>query len=189
MDGPVSELFHRIAPYAETTPPDLARIGESLVELSRDHDYLTDRIARIRDVSGSDGLHVPDEGPRLLLVHRNEGEMSPAHDHGVWVVLAPVLGIETHRRFRPRSPIDRAQLELVEEQALRPATYVTLMPPDDIHDHGHLTGRGDPAYVLILLGGNQFTRRRTEWDVADGQARTLEPGDRGRWVTSTPIPS
>jgi len=187
VDGPVRELFDRIAPFAVATPPDLARIGESLVELSRDHDYLTDRIGRIRDVSGPDGLHVPEDGVRLLLVHRNEGEMSPAHDHGVWVVLAPVLGIETHRRFRPRSPIDRAQLELVEEQALRPSTYVTLMPPDDIHDHGHLTGRGDPAYVLILLGGNQFTRRRTEWDLASGRSRTLEPGDRGRWVTSTPI--
>jgi hypothetical protein len=188
MDGPVRELLQSIAPYADLSAPDLPRVGDALVELTRDHDYLAARIARIRDVSGPDGLHVPAEGPRLLLVHRNEGEMSPVHDHGVWVALAPVVGIETHRRFRPM-PGDRERVELIEEQALGPATCITLMPPDDVHDHGHLVGRGDPAYVLILLGGDQFVRRRTEWDLASGRSRTLPPGDHGRWLSSTPIPS
>jgi len=187
VDSPVRELFDTIAPYADLAAPDLGRIGDALLDLSRDHDYLADRIARIRDVSGQERLHAPEEGPRLILVHRNEGEMSPVHDHGVWVALAPVVGIETHRRWRA-DPADRARIELAEDEALGPATVTTLMPPDDIHDHGHLTGRGDAAYVLILLGGNQFTRRRTEWDLASGRARTLEPGDEGRWVSDMPIP-
>jgi hypothetical protein len=101
MEGPVRDLLDGIAPYADLPAPDLTRIGDALVDFSNDHDYLTARIERIRDVSGPIGLHVPEEGPRLLLAHRNEGEMSPVHDHGVWVALAPVVGIETHRRFRP----------------------------------------------------------------------------------------
>ena len=29
--------------------------------------------------------------------------MSAIHDHGCWVVLAPVTGVETHRHFRARA--------------------------------------------------------------------------------------
>jgi predicted metal-dependent enzyme (double-stranded beta helix superfamily) len=191
VDGPVRELFSRIAPHADLAAPDLPRVADALIDLSRDLDYLTHAIERIGDASGQTALYKPDDGPRLTLVHRREGEMSPVHDHGVWVALAPVRGIETHRRFRrPRSDEpDPARLEVAAEEALRAATCVTLMPPDDIHDHGHVAGRGDAAYVLILLGGDQFTHRRTEWDLASGRHRTLEPGDRGRWLASMPLPS
>jgi predicted metal-dependent enzyme (double-stranded beta helix superfamily) len=187
VDGPVRELLARIAPAAHPSSPDLARVADALIDLARDHDYLTHRIERIGDVSGSTALHQPEEGPRLMLVHRREGEMSPVHDHGVWVALAPIRGIETHRRYRrPGADAIGGAIELAEDQALRPATCVTLLPPDDIHDHGHLLGRGEAAWVLILLGGNQYAQRRTEWDLASGTRRTLEPGDPGRWIASTP---
>jgi hypothetical protein len=75
---------------------------------------------------------------------------------------------------------------VTEELALGPATCVTLMPPDD---HGHLAGSGAAADVVILLGGDPFARRRTEWDLASGRSRSLEPGDRGRWLSSMPFPS
>ena len=189
VDGPVRELLARIAPVADAAAPDLARVADALIELARDHDYLSDRIARIGDVSGSSALHAPESGPRLMLVHRRAGEMSPVHDHGVWVALAPIRGIETHRRYRRMGPANHGggAIELAEDQALRPATCVTLMPPDDIHDHGHVLGRGEAAWVLILLGGNQYAHRRTEWDLASGGQRTLEPGDRGRWIASMPF--
>jgi hypothetical protein len=114
--------------------------------------------------------------------------MSPVHDHGVWVALAPVVGIETHRRFRPM-PGAREHVTVTEELALGPTTCVTLMPPDDIHDHGHLAGNGAAAHVVFLLGGDPFARRRTEWDLASGRSRSLEAGDRGRWLSSMPFPS
>jgi predicted metal-dependent enzyme (double-stranded beta helix superfamily) len=190
VDAPVRELLARIAPYADVSAPDLPRVADALIDLSTDRDYLTHAVERLGDTSGQVALHKPDDdGPRLLLVHRREGEMSPVHDHGVWVALAPVRGIETHRRYRRPDPDarDAVRLEVDEEQALRPATCVTLMPPDDIHDHGHLAGHGDAAYVLILLGGDQLARRRTEWDLASGRQRTLEPGIRGRWLASSPV--
>lgn len=140
------------------------------------------------DVNGAMSLHVPERGPRLFLVHRRTGQMGAVHDHGVWVALAAVTGVETHRRWRPRSADDRARIAIVEEQALEPGRCVTLLPPDDIHDHGHRLGVGKAAYLLILSGDDQFRQRRHEWDPMSGRVRTLEPGERGRWLASEPFP-
>lgn len=188
LDAPLRALFERIEPHADLAAPDLAAIGSALVDLAGDHDYLVPAIERMGDVSMPVGLHVPERGPRLFLVHRREGEMGAVHDHRVWVALAPVVGIETHRRWRPLTAEDRSRIEMAEELGLGPASYVALQPPDDIHDHGHLTGRGDAAYVLILLGDDQFRYRRNEWDPPTGRHRVLEPGDRGRWLASDPWP-
>ena len=62
------------------------------------------------------------------------------------------------------------------------------MPPDDIHDHGHLVGNGTPAYVLILTGDDQTRFERHEWDPATGRHRVLPPGELGRWLASDPWP-
>ncbi|CAN5845764.1 hypothetical protein BH23CHL8_BH23CHL8_21320 [soil metagenome] len=188
MDAPLRELFERVGPHADLAHPDLPTIAAALLDLAADHDYLAPVIARMADVSGAQPLHMPPSGPRLSLVHRKAGQMSAVHDHGVWVALAPVVGIETHRRYRPLTPSDRATLRVAEDQPLGPAECVTLQPPDDIHDHGHLTGRGDAAWVLILLGDDQFQRRRSEWDPTTGRRRALEPGDQGRWLASEPFP-
>ena len=129
VDGPVRELLARIAPHADQAAPDLARVADALIDLAKDHDYLTHQIERVGDVSGATALHAPEDGPRLMLVHRLAGEMSPVHDHGVWVALAPIRGIETHRRYRRQGPVDAVggAIELAEDQALRPATCVTLI--------------------------------------------------------------
>lgn len=110
--------------------------------------------------------------------------MGAIHDHAVWVAVAPIVGIETHRHYRVHGMAERARLELVEDRALAPSEVVTLLPPDDLHDHGHLVGRGVAAFVLILTGDDQLRYRRNEWDLATGRHRVLEPGVRGRWLDS-----
>jgi predicted metal-dependent enzyme (double-stranded beta helix superfamily) len=125
----------------------------------------------------------------LTLVHRPEGEMSAVHSHGTWVAISPIVGVETHRRWRIVGDGGGApRIELAEDLALEAAQAATLLPPDDIHDHGHLVGRGSPAYALILLGDDQTRFTRTEWDLTTGQSRTLVPGDGGRWLASEPMP-
>jgi hypothetical protein len=115
--------------------------------------------------------------------------MGAAHDHGCWVGLAPVTGIETHRRFRRiASTQELARLELVSDQALGPGEVVTMLAPDDIHAHGHQPGRGEAAYVLIMTGDDQRVNRRTEWDAATSRSRVLQPGDGGRWLETQPFP-
>ena len=53
-----------------------------------------------------------------MLVHRGDGQMSAIHDHGCWVALAPVTGVETHRHFRTHvSGPEMARLELATELA------------------------------------------------------------------------
>lgn len=188
-DAPVRVLFERIAGPAAGAPPDLAAIGAALGDLARDVDYLASWVARLGDVSGALPIHAPERGPRLMLVHRREGEMGTIHDHATWVAITPIVGLEMHRRYRIVGDGTAAHPEVAETLALGPSDLATLLPPDDLHDHGHLAGHGTPAYVLIMTGDDQRRFRRNEWDLATGRHRTLEPGDGGRWLASQPMPS
>ena len=113
--------------------------------------------------------------------------MGAVHDHRVWVALATVAGLETHRRYR-RPAVASEAPTLAEETVVAAREAVTLVPPDDIHDHGHVHGRGDPAYCLILTGDDQRRYERNEWDLATGRHRLLVPGDGGRWIATEPMP-
>jgi predicted metal-dependent enzyme (double-stranded beta helix superfamily) len=189
LDAPVRALVERVA-AADGPAPDLEAIGAALVELARDIDYLGPWVARLGGRSGALPIHDPDTGPRLTLVHRTEGQMSAVHDHGVWVAIAPITGLETHRRWRVDRPVGaHPTIELAEQLDLVGGTVATLLPPDDVHDHGHLVGRGSPAHVLVLLGDRQTRHARNEWDLATGRHRVLVPGDGGRWIASEPFPA
>jgi predicted metal-dependent enzyme (double-stranded beta helix superfamily) len=190
LDPPVRQLLERIAGPAASATPDLPAIGAALTDLAADTDYLAAWIQRLDGRTGALPIHAPDRGPRLTLVHRLEGQMSAVHDHGTWVAISPIRGTETHRRWR-RLEADRSspRIELAEDRGLVRAEVATLLPPDDVHDHGHLVGRGDPAYILILLGDAQVRYRRNEWDLATGRHRILEPGDGGRWIATEPWPA
>ena len=187
---PLAGLFERIAAPAAQGTPDLVAIGAALAELAADADFLGGWIARLGDRSGGLPIHAPERGPRLTLVHRPEGAMSAVHSHGTWVAISPIAGVETHRRWRVIRDADPApRIELAEDRALAATDVATLLPPDDVHDHGHLVGRGAPAHVLILLGDDQTRFERREWDLATGRHRILRPGDGGRWLASEPWPA
>ncbi len=188
MDAPIRRLFERIAPALGPATPDLSAVADAMIELAADQDYLVHHIRRLGDASRATAIHAPDRGPRLMLVHRGAGQMGAIHDHGCWVGLAPITGVETHRHFRSRLGADAiARLELATEQAVAPGQAVTMLAPNDIHSHGHVAGSGEPAYVLIMTGDNQRVFRRTEWDTPTGRPRVLEPGDGGRWIDSEPF--
>lgn len=187
LDAPIRRLFERTAAAVAVDIPDLPGIGAALAELAADTDYLTRWAAQLGDRSGFLPMHVPPRGPRLILVRRSEDHMSAVHDHGTWVAMSPVSGLETHRHYRRPAGPD-ASPEIVEVRSLGPADAATLLPPDDVHDHGHLAGHGAPAHVLILLGDDQTRFERNEWDPVNGRHRILRPGDPGRWVSSDPWP-
>jgi predicted metal-dependent enzyme (double-stranded beta helix superfamily) len=188
LDAPLRSLFERVA-AAEGPTPDLQAIGAALIDLARDMDYLGPWVARLGDRSGAIPIHDPAEGPRVTLVHRTEGQMSAVHDHGTWVAIAPITGLETHRRWRVHRRDGAAPtIELEEQLDLTGGQVATLLPPDDVHDHGHLAGHGSPAHTLVLLGDLQTRNTRNEWDLATGRHRVLVPGDGGRWIASEPFP-
>jgi predicted metal-dependent enzyme (double-stranded beta helix superfamily) len=189
LDEPVRLLLAAIPALTAAGSPDLAAIGAALVRLAGESDYLARWVERLGDVNGSLAIHAPARGPRLSIVHRREGQMGAVHDHGTWVALAPIVGLETHRRYRVVGAGTSARPEVAETHEVAPKASVTLLPPDDLHDHGHVTGRGSPAYVLILTGDDQAQFTRNEWDVATGRHRLLLPGDRGRWLASDPMPA
>ena len=123
--------------------------------LATDLDYVMRWVERMGDTNGGVPIHAPTRGPRLSIVHRPEGEMGAIHDHGTWVAISPIVGLETHRRYRIRGDGASARPEVAETLYLEPTQMATLLPPDDIHDHGHLSGHGTPAYVLIMTGDDQ----------------------------------
>lgn len=188
LDGPVRTLFERIAGPAAARNPDLASIGAALVDLATDLGYLARWVERLGDESGALPIHAPARGPRLMIVHRREGQMGAVHDHATWVAVSPIIGLETHRRYRIVGDGPRARPEVNEELALEPLDIATLLPPHDLHDHGHLAGHGRPAYVLIMTGDDQTRFERNEWDLATGRHRILRPGDAGRWLATQPMP-
>ncbi len=187
LDAPLRALFETVAVADVPGAPDLSAIGRAMVALARDHDHLLPHIAELGGHSSLIRLHAPGRGPRLMLVHRTEGQMSAIHDHGCWVALAPVVGVETHRRYRVVGSGEQARLERISEQAVRHGDSATILPPDDLHDHGHLVSQGDAAYVLIMTGDDQTRYVRQEWDLATGRGKVLAPGERGRWVSSEPF--
>jgi predicted metal-dependent enzyme (double-stranded beta helix superfamily) len=189
LDEPVRALFERIAEPEARTTPDLHAIGVALSTLASDTDYLASCVARLGGHSGAMPIHAPERGPRLMIVHRGEGEMSAVHDHGTWVAISPIVGLETHRRWRViREDGWAPRIELEDDAGLAATEVATMLPPDDVHDHGHLVGRGAPAHVLILLGDDQTRFVRNEWDLATGRHRVLAVGNGGRWLASEPFP-
>jgi predicted metal-dependent enzyme (double-stranded beta helix superfamily) len=162
--------------------PDMAEVGRLLLELAAEEDYFAPLIARMP--AGSPGVHWlarPERGPRLVLVHRPDGVMAYTHSHGCWVGIAPVRGVETHQHWNVvRHPGGRAEMSLADERALHRGDVVTLVPPDDVHNHGHVRGSGPTPYSLILLGDDMLLFEREEYDPDRGRWRGLAAGDPGR---------
>jgi hypothetical protein len=147
-----------------------------------DEEFFSPLIAQLPSGSpGSRWLIRPGRGPRLVLVHRPEGVMGYTHSHRCWVGIAPVLGVETHQRWDAvRQAGGRAELRLADERALVRGDAATLVPPRDVHNHGHVPGSGPSPYSLILLGDDMLLFDREEYDPERGTWRALAPGDPGR---------
>jgi len=158
------------------------QVGRILVELAGDEEFFGPLIAQLPSGSpGSRWLIRPERGPRLVLVHRPEGVMGYTHSHRYWVGIAPVRGVETHQRWDAvRHAGGQAELSLADERALLHGDVATLVPPRDVHNHGHVAGSGPSPYSLILLGDDMLLFDREEYDPERGAWRELAPGDPGR---------
>jgi hypothetical protein len=162
--------------------PDMDKVGRLLVELAADEEYFAPLIAQIPAESARvQWLIQPERGPRLVLVHRPEGVMAYTHSHQCWVAITPVCGVETHQHWSAVRHADgRAELTLAGERALHRGDVVTLVPPGDVHNHGHVLGTGPSPYSLVLLGDDMLLFDREEYDPDQGSWRGLAPGDPGR---------
>jgi predicted metal-dependent enzyme (double-stranded beta helix superfamily) len=161
---------------------DMSKVGQLMVELAADEDYLGPLVTAMPpQSSGGTWLIRPERGPRLVLFHRPEGVMSYTHSHSCWLAMAPVRGVETHQHWHARCHADgSADLHLKDSRALQRGQVVTLVPPGDIHSHGHTAGTGPSPYSLILLGDNQVALERKEYDLQTKRWRDLPAGDPGQ---------
>jgi hypothetical protein len=180
-----SPLRHFLAQLDELSSgvvPEMDKVGRALMDLAADEENFAPLIAQIPvGAPGVRWLVQPERGPRLVLVHRPEGVMAYTHSHRCWVAIAPVRGVETHQHWHAvRHPGGRAELSLTDERALRRGDVATLVPPDDVHNHGHVAGSGPSPYSLILLGDDMLLFDREEYDPERGTWQALAPGDPGR---------
>lgn len=177
MDAPIREFFEKIDGLR-----DPAAIAKVLAELASNSDYFETLVAPIDpDEMGGIPLHVPERGARMFLMHRPRGVMSYVHSHGTWAAVAPVRGVETHRRYEVVEEIapGRARLIVADERRLEPGDSAVVVPPEDIHSHGHVGGPDETPYTLIVTGDDQLKFARREYDAAAGTYRDLPPGDFG----------
>ena len=180
--SPVRHFLAQLDELRSSGHPDMGTVGRLLVELASDGEFFAPLIAEIPAESpGVHWLATPDRGPRLVLVHRPEGVMAYTHTHRCWVAITPVRGVETHQHWNAvRHAGGRAELSLADQRALHRGDVVTLVPPDDVHNHGHVLGSGPSPYSLILLGDDMLLFEREEYDPDRGMWRPLAPGDPGR---------
>ena len=183
LDAPLRALFEVVAVADRPGAPDLAAIGRAMVTLARDHDHL---LPRDRG-AGRHERHAPaprpgarpaaDAGPPHARARSARSTTtaagSPWRPSWAWRRTACIASsAAASRRGWSGSPSRRSTT----------ATAATIVPPNDLHDHGHLVGQGDAAYVLIMTGDDQNRFVRQEWDLATGRHKVLPVGERGRWV-------
>ena len=182
MPSPLRRFMAQLDELCSGKVPEMDEVGRLLVELTADEEYFAPLISALPSESpGAHWLVKPERGPRLVLVHRPEGVMAYTHSHRCWVGIAPVRGVETHQCWDVvRHEAGRAELSLTDERALRRGDVATLVPPRDVHNHGHVAGTGPSPYSLILLGDDMLLFEREEYDPERGTWQRLPPGDPGR---------
>ena len=182
LASPLRRFLEQMDGLHSAGVPDMAEVGRILAGLAADEEFFGPLIAEIPAQSpGGTWLIRPERGPRLVLFHRPEGMMAYTHSHHCWVAIAPVRGVETHQRWDAvRHAGGQAELSLADERALLHGDVATLVPPRDVHNHGHVAGSGPSPYSLILLGDDMLRFDREEYDPERGTWRELAPGDPGR---------
>jgi predicted metal-dependent enzyme (double-stranded beta helix superfamily) len=180
--SPPLHFLTQLAELRSADIVDMDEVGRLLVELAADEEYLGPLIEAIPPQrAGGKWLLKPERGPRLVLFHRPAGVMAYTHSHHCWVAVAPVRGVETHQRWDAvRHEDGRAELRLADDRTMQRGDVATLVPPGDVHNHGHVLGTGPSPYSLILLGDDMYRYERKEYDPRQGTWRKLEPGDPGR---------
>lgn len=182
LAGPLRHFENQLNELRSADVLDMGKVGRLLVELAADEEFFAPLIADIPAAAPGDRWLIrPERGPRLVLVHRPDGVMGYTHSHHCWVGIAPVRGVETHQRWHAVCHRGgQADLRLTEERALVRGDAATLVPPRDVHNHGHVPGTGASPYSLILLGDDMLLFDREEYDVQTGTWKALAAGDPGR---------
>ncbi|MFV9506882.1 MAG: hypothetical protein AB4911_20210 [Oscillochloridaceae bacterium umkhey_bin13] len=171
---PVAEALHSLEP--------------AFVSLLADPSWLPEEFMRPASEGGMGG------GIATWLIYRSassdlslfalvvpSGSATPVHDHLAWGLVGLYTGEQDERVYRRLHPAnghdhgDHAELELTQQNHLRPGDFYLLMPPEgDIHSVATISR--EPSVSIHLLGNDTGCVWRHAYDPEAGTVRDFRSG-------------
>jgi predicted metal-dependent enzyme (double-stranded beta helix superfamily) len=139
----IADVRRALAEHADV-PASLAALRPRFAALLADQEWLPESFAAPYAASGMGGgigtwliFRAGDRSLSLFSLVVPPGAATPVHDHLAWGFVGLYRGEQAetmYRRTDDGSQSDRATLEIVQVNALRPGDFYTLLPPEgDIH--------------------------------------------------------
>lgn len=173
-EQPVAEALHSLEP--------------AFVSLLADHSWLPEEFMRPAPKGGMGG------GIATWLIYRSAnsdlslfalvvpaGSATPVHDHLAWGLVGLYSGEQDERVYRRVAPTnghhhaDHAELELTQQNHLRPGDFYLLMPPEgDIHSVATISR--EPSVSIHLLGNDTGCIWRHAYDPEKSTMREFRSG-------------
>jgi hypothetical protein len=182
LDSPVRSLLEEVL-SSSTPQPNLVRIRPGACRLRARHGLPRAPHGETRTRPASFGqrelARTADDEPVLLLVHRPEGVMSKCTPTAFgWrspPLPAPKPTASSKSAAEPRRCCRPPSARRAPPRASS-SDFVTMAPPEDVHDHGHVSGIGQPAFILVLYGKAASSVRAPAVRPLDEYLAKLAPG-------------
>ena len=177
----------RAALAAHPVREALEQLRPAFVDLLADPTWLPDEYMRPAEQGGMGG------GIATWLIYRAAagdlslfslvvppGSATPVHDHLAWGLVGLYAGEQDERVYRRAGghaghDEDHADLDLAEQNHLRPGDFYLLMPPEgDIH--GVATISSTPSVSIHLLGNDTGCIWRHAYEPETGAVRAFKSG-------------
>lgn len=167
----------------------LDRLRPAFADLLADPSWLPDAYMQPASESGMGGgiatwllYRAGDGGLSLFSLVVPPGSATPVHDHLAWGLVGLYTGEQDERVYRRLSTApdhlhadDHAQLELAEQNHLRPGDFYVLMPPEgDIHSVATISNGSSVS--IHLLGNDTGCTWRHSYEPDSGAVHAFKSG-------------
>jgi predicted metal-dependent enzyme (double-stranded beta helix superfamily) len=175
----------RAALAAHPVHEALEALRPAFTDLLADRDWLPEEFMAPAAAGGMGGgiatwllYRAGDGGLSLFSLVIPAGSATPVHDHLAWGLVGLYAGEQDERVYRRaggHADGGHAELDLVEQNHLRPGDFYLLVPPEgDIHSVATISR--SPSVSIHLLGNDTGCVWRHAYDPEEGTVRPFRSG-------------